>query len=505
MSAAKIEKVHTAEVPFSANWGELDARLLKPELAAAPTLDLTEILPERIARWVTNAAKAKGTGPDYVLAGMLAVASTLIGNARWAAPWDGWFEPPILWFALIGQPSAGKSPAMDAVLAPLRKVERPLREAAEAERKEWDERAQLAKIAEQAWKEAAKVAVSKDEVPPLKPSDCDVGPPPHIPRLAVNDATIERLGVIVARQPRGILQVRDELAGWFQGMQRYAGGGTDRPFWLECYGGRTYTIERMGRDPLTVDRLLVGVLGGIQPDRLKSLLFKADDDGLLARFIPIWPDPPPIGRPEVGADPGMMENMMIRLLSLGMADGDGARPRPVMIPFTDSAGELMMEFRWSIRDHENEAHGLMLSFLGKLPGLAARLALVLAHLEWACDEGAPPEVIGPRHFGRAAHLIESYILPMARRAYGDAATPKSERAARRLVRLIRAKGWTKFTAREVMRLDRDGLGSAAEVNAALSVLEDGDCVRAIPPPATPQGGRPTRLYVVNPAIHRSET
>ena len=92
--------------------------------------------------------------------------------------------------------------------------------------------------------------------------------------------------------------MRDELAGWLEGMARYSGGGSDRPFWLEAYGGRGFTVERMGREPLTIDRLSIGVVGGIQPDRLNTLLFKSDDDGLLARFLPIWPEPAPLKRPD---------------------------------------------------------------------------------------------------------------------------------------------------------------------------------------------------------------
>jgi hypothetical protein len=49
---------------------------------------------------------------------------------------------------------------------------------------------------------------------------------------------------------------------------------------------------------------------------------------------------------------------------------------------------------------------------------------------------------------------------MARRAYSDAATPKPERAARRLVGIIREQGWQRFTSRDVLRLDRAGLGTA---------------------------------------------
>lgn len=45
----------------------------------------------------------------------------------------------------------------------------------------------------------------------------------------------------------------------------------------------------------------------------------------------------------------------------------------------------------------------MLSFLGKLPWLTARLALVLAFLDWATEGGEEPREITVQHFGRAAH------------------------------------------------------------------------------------------------------
>jgi hypothetical protein len=489
------------EQPFAPIWPDPDPRLLRAELPPAPELPLSDVLGPRLARWVADAAEAKGAPADYVLASVLSVAGATIGNARWAGIWHGWTEPPVIWTMCVGLPSAGKSPAIDAAVTPLRKAERPLREAAEAERAEWTERAELAKLTEATWKEAARAALKDGKTPPARPEGCDAGPPPHIPRLVLNDATIERLGAILARQPRGTLQMRDELAGWLEGMQRYSGGGSDRPFWLEAFGGRGFTVERMGREPLTIDRLTIGVLGGIQPDRLKSLLFKSDDDGLLARFLPIWPEPAPVERPKAWADEAMMEAALGRLLSLQMVTDEDGETRPWFIPFTEEARALMDAFRLAVRGWEANAEGLMLSFLGKLPGLTARLALVLGFLDWAAEGAEEPREITVGHFGRAAHLVESYLLPMARRAYADAATPKAERAARRLVALIREQGWERFTSRDVLRLDRSGLGTASELNPALARLEEGDGIRPIDPPQNPQGGRPQRLFLVNPALH----
>lgn len=283
-------------------------------------------------------------------------------------------------------------------------------------------------------------------------------------------------------------------------MTRYSGGGSDRPFWLEAYGGRSYTVERMGRDPVHIDRLSIGVVGGIQPDRLKSLLLKSDDDGLLARFVPIWPNPAPIKRPREFGENGFFERALFKLLSLEMIPDETEAPRPWLIPFTEEAKDLLDEFRKLVRSWENGSEGLLLSFIGKLPGLAVRLSLVLAYLDWAAGNEVEPYDITTEHFSRATRFVEAYALPMARRAYTDASLSKSERAARQLIAIFREQRWERFTSREVLRLDRSGLATAKELNPVLAVLEEGEVIRALEGGSKPKGGRPTRIFAVNPKI-----
>lgn len=500
---ASINPAFAAQVhEFKADWPEPHARLLRAELPPPPELPLDDILSPRWAAWVRGAAESKASPPDYVFAALVAVTGSLVGNTRWPSPWQGWSEPPVIWAVAIGNPSMNKSPGLDAVLVPLKRAERALREKAQAELTDWKGRAEVAKLVESTWKESVKAAIKDGGDPPPRPAAANPGPEPVMPRLAVSDATVEKLAVITAGQPRGTLLARDELAGWLQGMSRYSGGGSDRPFWLEAYGGRAYSVERMGRDPVYVDRLTVGVLGGIQPDRLRSLLMKTDDDGLLARFLPVWPNPAPIRRPSAQHDEAFIDAALARLLTLEMPTDDAGQMRPWIVPFADDARDLLDGFRQQVREWEAGAEGLLLSFIGKLPGLSVRLSLVLAMLEWASGDVPEPRQIGAYHFGRAAHLVESYLLPMARRAYADASCGKGERAARRLVALIREQGLSRFTARDVLRLERVGLANAEDLNPGLAALEEADIIRAVPPSPMPQGGRPQRLFTVNPAILR---
>jgi hypothetical protein len=74
-----------------------------------------------------------------------------------------------------------------------------------------------------------------------------------------------------------MLMLSDELAALFLNMSRYS-GGQDNEFWLEAWNGNAYNVERMGRTPISVDHLLVGVVGGLQPDKL-ARSFKGDLDG----------------------------------------------------------------------------------------------------------------------------------------------------------------------------------------------------------------------------------
>ena len=66
-----------------------------------PALPL-EVFGETWKQWLLDAAAAAACPVDYVVAPLLASASTLIGNARWAQAGPGWSEPPHLWEVVVG-------------------------------------------------------------------------------------------------------------------------------------------------------------------------------------------------------------------------------------------------------------------------------------------------------------------------------------------------------------------------------------------------------------------
>jgi len=137
---------------------------------------------------------------------------------------------------------------------------------------------------------------------PLPPVTA-AGPEPKSPRLRQHDVTIEKVAALLGTAaPKGLLIWRDELTGWIDGMTSYNDAG--RAFWVEAYGGRPYRLERQKHpEPIEIAYFVVAVYGSTQPDKIAALM-RGADDGLLSRFLWLWPEPIPfrLGRALPGAD-----------------------------------------------------------------------------------------------------------------------------------------------------------------------------------------------------------
>jgi len=284
-----------------------------------------------------------------------------------------------------------------------------------------------------------KKAVKNRDSPPAEPPEAAEPERPRKRRTSSTDPTVEAARDLSAANPRGLLLYRDELPGWIAGMDRYGGkAGGDRPFWLQSYEGDRWSADRVkdGDEGRDVPHLTWGIVGGIQTDKLASMLLTGDDDGLSARFIYCWPAPPAeVSDPPDGEGlPFELKSMLRRLRELPMPD----EPEPVVLPFTAEAREVLQEWRREVKGMEGDAAGLFLSWLGKLPGMAVRLAVVFSHLEWLGQalETPLPEAIGVDAVVRAVGFLAGYAVPMAKRTFGEAALPEAERDARRLARWL---------------------------------------------------------------------
>lgn len=484
----------------SAAWIAPDMTLLLAERSPVPVLDDKDfdLIFGEWADWLRVAAQVKGVPVDYIILALLTTASACIGNARWAGPWSGWKEPPILWGMLVGDPSAGKSPALDAVLDPVKEIEREMADLFKVKRAKWEDESEIASMIFAQWKKDSKKAVADGNELPEKPQAAYIAPSPVRERITIADATIEKAAELLSAHWRGLLLTRDELSGWIGGMDRYKPGG-DRSFWLESYGGRPYPVDRKSNpEPIIVDRLSVAVLGGTQPAKLDRLLVKTDDDGLLARFMIVFPDPAPLSRPTGLIDEARLKAALRRLHELAPAKDENGNLAPVLLPFTEQAANVLQEFRKECRQWETQASSLFKGHIGKFPGLAVRIACALAHLDWVGQpEGTAPTQIETKHIGRACHLVGEHLRLHAFRAYGAAAGPDDVRNARKLARRIWEGHHSEVTVRQIQRWDNIGMDRSSVVEAAVCVLEDANWLRQV---KEQTAGRPRIYFHVNPRI-----
>jgi hypothetical protein len=483
-------------------WGDPDMGVLRLRRRPPPALPL-QVFGDKWGPWIADAAAAASCPPDYVALPLLAIASVLVGNARWAQATPIWKEPPHLWMGPVGDSGDGKTPGAGCLLRDiLPEIEDRMLGDYPERHQEWRAAVAFDKAAVKRWEVEQRIAMKEGKTfdkPIPKPTVSDVEP--QRPCLRHNDITIEEVAAVLATgAPKGVVVVRDELAGWFDSMTAYNPAG--RAFWVESYGGGPYRVGRRKHSgqPIDIRHLVVAVYGGTQPERLTRLIADADD-GLLSRLQWGWPDPVPFELGEETPNIAWAIEALDRLRELDLAPGDP--PSPIMVPLTPEGRQLLGKFARDMESRKANAGGLLRSAFGKARGTALRLSLVLEELWWCAKDGLalPPSNISERAFMAAAALVSSYFMPMAERVFGDAAATDIERIAATLARWIIRQRPDEVHVRHLQREERlPGLRSAEQIKRAADALVEADWLRA---PAAVTGfgkGRAPVVYLVNPLL-----
>jgi hypothetical protein len=521
-SGASSENGASADTPSAAASGESQAgedaarssapseeEWPEPEPIIAqlpPVLPLTrEMLPGALSAYAFDIADRQQAPPDFAAIVAVVAAGATLGNKVRLFPkqFDNWEVVPNPWGALIGRPSAMKSPSQRAALAPLYKLEEMLREAWQAGLDAEAVNEALGKLRGKAAKKRAAKASDKGNLEEarsiLEEAKCGEKKPPPCPRLIVNDATVPKFGELLGENPRGLLLVRDELAGWISLLEdeRFQ---SDRAFYLETFNGYgSFTYDRIGRGTIHVENATVSVIGSIQPSRIASLVRSAIDgsqnDGLTQRLqLAVWPDDLSAWkwidrRPALEAQIAYEETFN-RLYELGK---DDRRAR-----FELGAQALFRE--WSeglhMRALGNRYSAVVESHVLKMEKTLATLALIFE----AVESGLGDDLVRTATLERALMWSE-YLLGHAQRLY-RAADTMAETGAR-IILERRAKLPVPFTARDVHQRGWAGLSDMDFVHAALAVLVATRHCRMTPSPIRTFGGRPTEQYRWNPKLGES--
>jgi hypothetical protein len=482
---------------YSPDWSILDDR--RGELPEFPL----QCLSPKVQALIRRTAKGAGVTPAHVAVPMLGIISSLIGASRCIEATSSWRQPMTCWTAVVGFSGTGKTPGLNVTKRCVKQVEWNNKNSDDAKRRAYETRKESASAAREKWQKAVKEAIETNKPTPPMPIEAS-DPGKFIPsKLYVSDGTIERLGELLQARPQGILFLRDELSGLFTNMSRYS-SGQDNEFWLEAWNGDSFNVERMGR-VTHVDYLLIGIVGGMQPDKLVTS-FEGDHDGMYARVLFAWPSEPgcPVLSNEALEIEPDIQNAISRIDKLAELTAEGTLIIR-NIPLSPEAWTEFAQFLQFAHRGKNAFEGREREWWAKMSAHALRLSGTLTYLSWAMEGGPEPAAIGKDALSSAIILTRDYFWPHARACLRQIGLTERHTNARRALRWLMANHKTEVSREEVrrealsQRLDADG------TTALLTSLCRSGWLREKTSPSGPQGGKPPRRWSVNPKLFNTPT
>lgn len=351
------------------------------------------ILPDIIERFARIRAEQMGIDPGGLAMSAITVAAAVIRDSIKikVKRHENWTESARLWTMLIGDPSYKKSPIMRAAAAKIKKMDGELMRAGNKAMLDWQ--------AEGGHKGG--------------------GPMPAMPRLRVEDVTMEATQEVCRHSPDGILVLQDELSGWFGGIEKYSGGkgsAKDRSFWLTAFGGGEYAVNRVGRGSFLIDNLSVSILGGVQPDPIRRIVGDATDDGLIQRFLPVILQPSSVGKDEEGSEVVYEYDDVIERLHNLQAPDSVLGPLPLQFDDGAQAIRAKLEAKHHMLVTSTEGFNKKLAaHIGKFDGIFPRLCIIWHCLEYVTspdfDPSAPlPVIVSAATTARVEAFLSGYIM-----------------------------------------------------------------------------------------------
>ena len=491
-------------------WPEPDWSLLDDRRGELPEFP-PDVLSPACHQWVDRAAHGAGVTAAHVAMPLIGIASGLIGTARRVAASRSFTQPMTCWVSIGALSGTGKTPGIDATRRALALVEHNRKGRIADIRRAHETKRERAKALRDAWKKQLNDIASEGVVDlnkyrketkaePAMPQEAEDPGPFVAPQLHVSNATIERLGQILQVQPQGALLLSDELASLFLNMSRYS-GGQDNEFWLESWNGGPYTVERMSRPAIVIDHLLIGVVGGMQPDKL-ARSFKGDADGMSAKFLYCWPPEPtyqPLANDVAEIEPEIV-NATTRLVDLAGPPGSEEFAAK-SIPLSAQAVERFEQFRQLVHAGKHALDGREREWWGKMPAHVLRLTGTLCFLDWAFAGGQEPTAVEERYMKSAMRLVKSYFWPHARACLRQIGLSDRHKEARRILRWIRAHRKSEFSREEVRRDALSRSLNAEETQELLRFLVRAGWLRETVHPSGQKGGKPARRWQVNQSLY----
>lgn len=411
-----------------------------------------EVFPPPIRDFVAASSEDLAVPVDYMGLAVLATLSTAIGSGHVIEIKDGWTEDARIWLAVIGRSASNKSGALSRALGPLYDLQK--HRATDYQRRRANYEQEMARRSRK---------------------DGEILASPTLQQVMVQDTTMEGLGQVLQHNPRGVLLIRDELAGWVGSMDAYR-KGADREAWLSLWNhGLPAITNRKTQAPTVLpDGGFVSVVGGMPPGGLSKLRSQdGQEDGFLPRFLMAFPEPLPerllVSVPvPTDAYVDHVRGLWATHPAHNNPSWDGV---PITIRLGTDAYEVFRVWHDTVTREASEAASEYLNAaLGKLPGQCARLALILHCSEIANGKAERRTHVGRETMGKAIHLA-NYFGAQARRIAGELVTSPEDRQLKRLVEWLDRRPGARTDLREIYR---NGVANIKGADAARRLVEEAE-------------------------------
>jgi len=487
-----------------------------------PVLNIPmEALPEDLRSYVKDGAARIGVAPDFILVSFLTIGSSIVGRKviLKAKQRSGWEIVINLWGAMVGAPSSKKSPAQNEVMQFIKDLEKEIdlkfiEEETEHLKKNGDLIMNV-ELAEDKIKKLKKELAAKEIDDILKDENSDtsdiaqdiakletyieekkedIEEKPKKLRLTVNDITIEKLGVVIEENPNGLCITADELTGIIARVNKPENEHY-RSFLLEGFNGNSsYDFDRMTRESVHLKHVVLSILGGIQPSKLKKLLDESihgkSNDGFVQRFqLMVYPDN--AAAPSKDVEPNL--RVFVRLLASLQNIIDmplQSEKKPCKVNFTPEAQKLFDQFeRDNIEAAKAEPVPIIEEHISKYSNFVGSLALLLQLIS---DQNVGN--VGAINTENAIKLCK-YFESHARRIYGM--STDEYQAGRSLADHLHKLKGNSFTLSDFRNKDWSGLNNSEQRKDAIKQLIDRGYI-------APGQNDDKKRYYKNPEIEKTE-
>jgi hypothetical protein len=311
---------------------------------------------------------------------------------------------------------------------------------------------------------------------------------PVLQRLVCGDTALEAMAEVLEDNPRGTLVVRDDLDGWLGPFTRPGGkrGSRDVGAWLLMQRAEMLLFDRKGgrRRYCWVSRAAVSVTGLLSTDVFaRALTPGLPAAGLAACLLVALPPQGPASWTEAAVDPEVeqaYDGLILSLSALDFEPGPGDK-EPRVLTLSPEARAAWAAFYDDRERASADEQGWLAAALARLAAYAARFALIHHVAEHRGRRESDLVPVGPDSIAAGVALYR-WCCAETRRVRAILFESAEERAARRLVEVIRARGGS-ITARGLMRYNGRRYPDTASAEADLNTLvhlglarwAEGDC------------------------------